>query len=553
VGAFVKIVSFFCLFFVSGSMLAASSHIGNVKGYTLNNAGELIHFSNMVFDAGKVVAIGAEELRQKYPNATFIDGENKVLLPGLIDAHGHVMGLGETLLQVDLRESKSALDAAKMVQAYAKTQQDLPWVTGRGWNQVLWPGKAYPTASLLDEYVNNKPVMLSRVDGHASWVNTKALEIAGITKDTLDPPGGKIVRDEQGNPTGVLIDNAESLMLKHLPKTSEATLTAQLNAAGEHLLSEGITSVHDAGIGKVVYNYYKKRVAEHSLPVRIYPMIAATSADLRQLLETGHVQDQYDWLSIRSVKAYGDGALGSRGAALLQPYSDAQDNTGLLVTREQDLKPLFDLVLGQGFQLNFHAIGDRANRLALDQFGDSFERMGGKSLRNRVEHAQVVNVDDIPRFKALNIIPAMQPTHATSDMNMAKDRVGAARLKGAYAWQTFLEQGSPVAFGSDFPVELSNPFFGLHAAVTRQDRNNSPDSGWIPSEAVTLKQAFRGFTLDAAYAAHQEKILGGLTQGKWADFILIDQDVFTTSPQNIWKTQVLETWIAGEKRYTKAP
>jgi predicted amidohydrolase YtcJ len=549
----VKIVSFLCLFFVSGSMLAASSHIGNVKGYTLNNAGELIHFSNMVFDAGKVVAIGAEELRQKYPNATFIDGENKVLLPGLIDAHGHVMGLGETLLQVDLRESKSALDAAKMVQAYAKTQQDLPWVTGRGWNQVLWPGKAYPTASLLDEYVNNKPVMLSRVDGHASWVNTKALEIAGITKDTLDPPGGKIVRDEQGNPTGVLIDNAESLMLKHLPKISEATLTAQLNAAGEHLLSEGITSVHDAGIGKVVYNYYKKRVAEDSLPVRIYPMIAATSADLRQLLETGHVQDQYDWLSIRSVKAYGDGALGSRGAALLQPYSDAQDNTGLLVTREQDLKPLFDLVLGKGFQLNFHAIGDRANRLALDQFADSFERMGGKSLRNRVEHAQVVNVDDIPRFKALNIIPAMQPTHATSDMNMAKDRVGAARLEGAYAWQTFLEQGSPVAFGSDFPVELSNPFFGLHAAVTRQDRNNSPDSGWIPSEAVTLKQAFRGFTLDAAYAAHQEKILGGLTQGKWADFILIDQDVFTTSPQNIWKTQVLETWIAGEKRYTKAP
>lgn len=548
-----KIVSFLCLFFVSGSMLAASSHIGNVKGYTLNNAGELIHFSNMVFDAGKVVAIGAEELRQKYPNATFIDGENKVLLPGLIDAHGHVMGLGETLLQVDLRESKSALDAAKMVQAYAKTQQDLPWVTGRGWNQVLWPGKAYPTASLLDEYVNNKPVMLSRVDGHASWVNTKALEIAGITKDTLDPPGGKIVRDEQGNPTGVLIDNAESLMLKHLPKTSEATLTAQLNAAGEHLLSEGITSVHDAGIGKVVYNYYKKRVAEDSLPVRIYPMIAATSADLRQLLETGHVQDQYDWLSIRSVKAYGDGALGSRGAALLQPYSDAQDNTGLLVTREQDLKPLFDLVLGKGFQLNFHAIGDRANRLALDQFADSFERMGGKSLRNRVEHAQVVNVDDIPRFKALNIIPAMQPTHATSDMNMAKDRVGAARLKGAYAWQTFLEQGSPVAFGSDFPVELSNPFFGLHAAVTRQDRNNSPDSGWIPSEAVTLKQAFRGFTLDAAYAAHQEKILGGLTQGKWADFILIDQDIFTTSPQNIWKTQVLETWIAGEKRYTKTP
>jgi predicted amidohydrolase YtcJ len=552
-GCLVKKILIVCSFFVSTLVLAAPSHIGNVKGYTLNNAGELIRFSNMVFDGGKVVAIGGEELSQRYADATFIDGQNKALLPGLIDAHGHVMGLGETILQVDLRESKSALDAAKMVQAYAQTQQSLAWITGRGWNQVLWPSNAYPTASLLNEYVNNKPVMLSRVDGHASWVNSKALEIAGITKDTLDPPGGKIVRDKQGNPTGILIDNAANLLYQHLPKTSEATLTVQLNAAGKQLLSEGITSVHDAGIDKVVYNYYKKRVAEHSLPVRIYPMIAATSPVLKQLLATGHVQDQYDWLSIRSVKAYGDGALGSRGAALLKPYSDAPDNRGLLLTRIKDLKPLFDLVLGSGFQLNFHAIGDRANRLALDQFADSFSRMGGKSLRNRVEHAQVINVDDIPRFKTLNIIPAMQPTHATSDMNMAEDRVGAERLKGAYAWQTFLKQGSPVAFGSDFPVELSNPFFGLHAAITRQNRNNSPNEGWIPSEAVTVKQAFRGFTLDAAYAAHQEKILGGLTEGKWADFILIDQDIFTISPQEIWKIQVLETWIAGERRFIKTP
>lgn len=541
-----------CLLFTSSLTLAAPSHISHVRGYTLDNSGELIQFSNMVFDGGKVLAIGGAELSKRFPYATPIDGQNKVLLPGLIDSHGHVMGLGETLLQVDLRESQSALDAAKMVQAYANTQQEQTWITGRGWNQVLWPGKAYPTASLLDEYVNNKPVMLSRVDGHASWVNSKALEIAGITKDTLDPPGGKIVRDKQGNPTGVLIDNAESLMLKHLPKTSEVILAAQLNAAGEQLLSEGITSAHDAGIDQAVYDYYKKRVAEHSLPVRIYPMIAATSPVLVQLLENGHVQDQYDWLSIRSVKLYGDGALGSRGAALLKPYSDAPNNSGLLVTRESDLKPLFDLVLGKGFQLNYHAIGDRANRLALDQFADSFSRIGGKSLRNRVEHAQVINVDDIPRFKTLNIIPAMQPTHATSDMNMAEDRVGADRLKGAYAWQTFLKQGSPVAFGSDFPVELSNPFFGLHAAVTRQNRNNSPDNGWIPSEAVTVKQAFRGFTLDAAYAAHQEGILGGLTAGKWADFILIDQDIFSISQQDIWKTQVLETWIAGERRYKKA-
>ncbi|MEP1447893.1 MAG: amidohydrolase [Paraglaciecola sp.] len=547
-----KIILTSFLLLVSSITFAAQTHIKNVKGYTLDNSGELIRFSNMVFDGGKVIAIGGAELNQGFPRATQIDGKNRVLLPGLIDAHGHVMGLGGSILQVDLRESQSALDAAKMVQAYAKSQQQSPWIIGRGWNQVLWPSKAFPNANLLDEYVKNKPVMLSRVDGHASWVNSKALEIAGITKDTLDPPGGKIMRDDRGNPTGILIDNAENLLLKHLPKTSEATLAAQLNAAGSHLLSEGITSVHDAGMGKAVYDYYKRRVAEHSLPVRIYPMIAATSPVLKELLKTGHVQDQYDWLSIRSVKAYGDGALGSRGAALLEPYSDAPDNSGLLVTRENDLKPLFDLVLGHGFQLNFHAIGDRANRLALDQFADSFSRVGGRALRNRVEHAQVININDIPRFKDLSIIPAMQPTHATSDMNMAKDRLGAQRLKGAYAWQTFLKQGSPVAFGSDFPVELSNPFFGLHAAVTRQDRNNRPDDGWIPSESVTVKQAFRGFTIDAAYAAHQETILGGLTVGKWADFILIDQDIFTISPQDIWKTQVLETWIAGERRFLKA-
>ncbi|WP_133467917.1 amidohydrolase [Paraglaciecola marina] len=546
-----KHLLFVSLIWFSSLTIGAPTHISNVKGYTLDNNGVLIQFSNIVFDGGKVLALGGLEINENYPAATQVDGKSKVMLPGLIDSHGHVMGLGETLLQVDLRESKSALDAAKMVQAYAQSQKTLPWITGRGWNQVLWPGKQYPSANILDEFVKNKPVMLSRVDGHATWVNSKALEIADITKDTLDPPGGKIIRDANGNPTGVLIDNAIDLLYEHLPKISEATLKSQLDAAGKQLLSEGVTSVHDAGIGKATYNYYQKRVAEHTLPVRIYPMIGAYSPALIEMLNAGHIQDQYDWLSIKSVKVYGDGALGSRGAALLKPYSDDPHNKGLLVTREADLKPLFDLILGKGFQLNYHAIGDRANRLALNQFSDSFNGVGGKHLRNRVEHAQVINVDDIPRFKTLNIIPAMQPTHATSDMNMAEDRVGKERLKGAYAWQTFLKQGTPVAFGSDFPVELSNPFYGLHAAVTRQDRNNYPESGWIPEEAVTVTQAFRGFTLDAAYAAHQEKILGGLTPGKWADFIFVDQDIFAISTQDIWKTKVLETWIAGEQRYKK--
>jgi predicted amidohydrolase YtcJ len=548
-GLTMKIILAIPILISSLAALAAPSHIHDVRGYTLDNSGQLIRFSDMVFDGGKVLAIGTAELGKAYADAKKIDGHNKVLLPGLIDAHGHIMGLGQNLLQVDVRNSSSALEAAQLVQTYAMANEDLPWITGHGWNQVLWPGKAFPTAAMLDEYIKDRPVILSRVDGHAAWVNSKALEIAGITKDTLDPPGGKIVKDAQGKPTGILIDKAESLLSPHRPEVSDASLKAQLDAAGEHLLALGITSVHDAGISHKVYHYYQNRVAQRTLPIRLYPMLSATDPELALMLDRGHIQDQYDWLSIRSVKAYGDGALGSRGAALLNPYSDAHDEHGLLLTTEKDLKPLFDTVLGKGFQLNFHAIGDRANRLALEQFLDTFNTLGGKALRNRIEHAQVIHLDDMPLFKTLNIIAAMQPTHATSDKNMAQDRIGAARLKGAYAWQSLLKQGTVVAFGSDFPVELANPFYGLHAAVTRQDRDNTPKDGWIPREAVSILQAFRGFTLDAAYAAHQEDIIGGLTPGKWADFILIDQDIFTGPQQDIWKTQVLETWIAGEQRF----
>ncbi|WP_340678661.1 amidohydrolase [Paraglaciecola sp.] len=545
-----KNVVILVLMLLSAVVQVAPSQIFNVKGYTLDNKGQLLSFSNLVFDGGKVVALGGSELSKQYPQATQIDGQNKVLLPGLIDAHGHVMGLGYSLLEVDLRDVGSATTAAQQVSDYAKTHPELTWITGGGWNQVLWPDKAFPNAKLLDEYVQDRPVMLSRVDGHANWVNSKALAIANITKETLDPPGGKIIRDAKGEPTGVLIDNAMDLVYSHLPLSSENSLKSRLDVAGKHLLSVGITSVHDAGINKVEYDYYLKRQVEHTLPLRLYPMLWAADPQFNVMLDLGKVQDQHDFLSIRSVKAMADGALGSRGAAMLAPYSDAPDNSGLLTLREADYQPLFDLVLGHGFQLNVHAIGDRGNRMVLDQFEDSFKRIGGKDLRNRMEHAQVVALSDIPRFLTLNIIPSMQPTHATSDKNMAEDRIGAERLKGAYAWHTFLKQGSPLAFGSDFPVELANPFYGLHAAVTRQDRDNQPVDGWIPEEALSIQQAFRAFTLDAAYAAHQETILGGLTPGKWADFILVDQDIFKIAGKDIWKTQVLETWIAGEQRYS---
>ncbi len=518
----------------------------NVKGYTLNNEGALIQFSQMAFENGRVLAIGDDHLVYQYPQAAKIDGQGKTLLPGLIDAHGHMLGLGQSLLQVDVRDITSAKATVDKVAAYAKAHTDLEWIVGGGWNQVLWPDKQFPNATQMDEGIANKPVWLERIDGHAGWANSRALEIAGITADTLDPPGGKILRDAQGNPTGVLIDTAMYLVGQHIPKANDDFRKASLDVASEHLLSLGITSMHDAGISEQDYQFYINQANAGELSVRIYAMIVSYDPNLSSVLKAGKINDKADFLSVRSVKVYGDGALGSRGASLLEDYHDAPGNRGLLVTPEDQLPELFDQVISSGFQINYHAIGDRANRLALDNFAASFERVGGQSLRHRVEHAQVIDISDIPRFKQLGILPSMQPTHATSDMNMAKDRLGEERLKGAYAWQSFVKQGSPLPLGSDFPVELANPFFGLHAAVTRQDRNNQPPEGWRAEESLTLLQAFKGFTIDAAYAAHQEQQLGGLTEGKWADFILLDQDIFAIPEQQIWKTQVLQTWVAGQ-------
>ncbi|WP_269521231.1 amidohydrolase [Alteromonas sp. BMJM2] len=522
----------------------AATLVKNVKGYTLNDSGTLVQFSNMVMDEGKVLALDANA--ENFDISKTIDGEGKVMLPGLIDAHGHLLGLGANLLEVNLRESTSAGNAAKMVSDYAFANKAQSWITGRGWNQELWSDRAFPSAGDLDKVVSDRPVVLTRVDGHAAWVNTKAMEIAGITKDTKSPVGGEIIKDANGNPTGVFIDNASMLIEKHLPSASNAIYQQQLDAAGEHLLANGITSMHDAGISRDVYDFYLKESVESDLPIRIYAMVSATDPELSTMLGNGTIRDNDDFLYIRSVKAYGDGALGSRGAALLEPYSDAPHQHGLLLTQPEDMTELFTTVIGAGFQLNYHAIGDKANHVALNEFESTFDRIGGSELRNRIEHAQVIAPDDLARFSGLKVLPSMQPTHATSDKNMAEDRIGKDRMKGAYAWKTLLDSGIALPLGSDFPVELANPFYGLHAAVTRQDRDNQPVKGWYAHEALSIEQAFKGFTLDAAYAGHMEDTLGTLTPGKWADFILVDQDIFSIEPQHIWKTKVLSTYVAGE-------
>ncbi|MEW9799381.1 amidohydrolase [Alteromonas sp. CYL-A6] len=522
----------------------AQTLVHNVTGYTMDNDGKLVTFSSLLIDDGRVIALNPDK---NTTATTTIDGKGRIMLPGLIDAHGHLLGLGANLLEVNLREAQSARAAADEVAAYALGHRDQPWVIGRGWNQELWPDRAFPTAATLDEKVSDRPVWLTRVDGHAGWANTKALEIAGITADTPDPTGGQILRDADGNPTGVLIDNATALVERHIPQESSAQLKARLDAAGQHLLANGITAMHDAGISHAVYDFYMAQTLTGDMPIRVYAMLSATDPTLDAMLDNGIIRSNDDFLYIRSVKAYGDGALGSRGAALLAPYSDAPSQHGLLLTQPEDMDALFTNVLSQGFQLNYHAIGDKANRLALDAFERAFKHTDGQSLRNRIEHAQVIAPDDLMRFSSLKVLPSMQPTHATSDMNMAEDRLGSRRIKGAYAWKTLLESGIPLPLGSDFPVELANPFYGLHAAVTRQDRNNQPVEGWYPHEALTIEQAFKGFTLDAAYAAHMEDSLGGLTPGKWADFIMVDRDIFTIPAQDLWKTRVLATYVAGNK------
>ena len=535
------------------SLHAAKLLIHNVNGYTLNSTGKLQRFEALLVDDGKVVATGSDKvLRKRAASATLVDGKGRSLLPGLIDAHGHVLGLGTMKMQADLTGTSSLEAALQVIKAYAAAHASDPWLLGRGWNQVAWKLGRFPTAAELDSVLADRPVWLERVDGHAGWANSAALKLAGIDKTTKDPVGGRIERDAAGNPTGVLVDAAMELLSAKIPVPTSVQNAAALDGALAEMASVGLTGVADAGIDRATFALYKRYADAGKLSARIYAMISGTGAEFDAISKGGPLLGYgNDFLTVRSVKLYADGALGSRGAALLAPYADAAGNRGLLFNSQDALTAMFGKALAGGYQVCVHAIGDQANRQALDSFAAAYQAHGGAQLRNRIEHAQVVALSDIPRFSKLKLIASMQPTHATSDMNMAEDRVGAERIKGAYAWQRFLKQGTRIAAGSDFPVESANPFFGLHAAVTRQDHADAPPGGWYPKQALSVSEALRAFTLDAAYAAHAEKTLGTLEPGKWADFILVDQDIFAIKPAQIWSTKVLETWVAGKRVYAR--
>ncbi|MBC3886362.1 amidohydrolase [Undibacterium griseum] len=524
--------------------------IENADGYTLNRKQQLVQFDAMAFDEqGKIRAVGhARALRKQFPTASHIDLQGKTVLPGLIDAHGHIMGLGVSALQLALRSTEDLQQAQRAIADYAARFPQKQWILGGEWNQANWKLERFPSAQDIDAVVRDRPVWLSRVDGHAAWANSKAMQQAGISRETPDPTGGKIERDEYGNPTGIFIDSAMELIDKVLPTATEAENRQALDTALQIIRQSGLTSVHDAGVSAPADYLFREYAKAGRLTVRVYGMIGGVGEFFDSIAAQGPFSSDADRYTLRAVKLFADGALGSRGAALLAPYSDAPQVSGLLFKSQQEMNAMVRKAAQQHYQVNVHAIGDAGNRQILDAFA-ALPASLRTELRNRIEHAQVVSPEDIPRFRTLGIIPSMQPTHATSDMNMAESRVGPQRIRGAYAWRSFLQQGSRIACGSDFPVESSNPFWGIYAAVTRQDMQGQPRNGWYSGQVMTVKEAFRCFTLDAAYAAHQENILGSLETGKWADFIVIDRNIFRIPARQIYQTQVLETWVAGQRVY----
>ncbi len=542
--------SFLLIVLLASSATAAQTAIHNVTGYTSTATG-IVRFDVLVIaDNGKVLATGGPDLLNDYAAARRIDGQGRYLLPGLTDAHAHVLGLGFLAASMDLAGTTSLPAAVQRIADYAAANPHADWIEGRGWNQVIWPLREFPTAADIDAVVSDRPVWLRRIDGHAGWANSAALQLAGIDDETLDPIGGKIIRDKNGHATGVMIDRAMDLVDEHVPVPTKLEIRGAALEAVTTLLSLGITSVHDAGIDLDTVEVYTSLADDNALSMRIYAMLSNAGPNLDAIAKP-MIAYGNDHLDVRAVKIYADGALGSRGAALLDPYSDDAENRGLTLVTSDELIGAIEKANRMGFQVGAHAIGDRGNRLVLD----AFERVQAglpSPLRNRVEHAQIIALDDIPRFAALGVIASMQPTHATSDMNMAEDRIGAERIKGGYAWQQLLRSGAVIASGSDFPVELPNPFHGLYAAVSRQDRNGLPTGGWYLDEAMSRAEALHSFTLAAAFAAHQEDRLGSLEPGKWADFILVDRDFFNIPTEQIDDIEVLETWVGGTRVYQRS-
>ena len=529
----------------------ADGLVENVNGITLDQNGIVIRFNAMLVGSdGKVAELLTK--KDKLPKTLDfrLDGRGATLLPGLIDAHGHVMGLGFQLLTLDLSGTNSLAEAQGAIKAYAAKYPDRRWIIGRGWNQEKWGLGRFPTAQDLDTAVADRPVWLERVDGHAGWANSRAMEIASISAASKSPPGGRIEL-AGGKPSGIFVDAAADLVGKFVPAPKPLERDVALGEAQKKLNALGITAIADMGTSIEDWQSYRRAGDGGWLTVRIF----AYAGGIDNMVAIAGPRPSpwlyNDKLRLGGVKLYLDGALGSRGAWLKKPYADAPGQTGLQFLASAEIRNLMVRASMDGFQTAVHAIGDAANAEVISAIEELSETYSG-DMRWRIEHTQIVDPADLARLGKHGIISSMQPVHQTSDRQMAEARLGQERLKGAYAWQSILRAGGKLAFGSDVPVESADPFAGLAAAMTREDADGQPFGGWRAEERVSREQALAGFTTGAAYAAFAEGKFGSLTPGHYADFILIDVDPLLASPSELRKTVVKETWVGGRPVYKNA-
>ncbi|MGK6356095.1 amidohydrolase [Sphingomonas sp. DT-207] len=524
----------------------AEGMVDNVNGMTLDEKGQVVRFRAILFRSdGKITRFLTGKERRPKKLEWRIDMGGKTLVPGMIDAHGHVMGLGYQLLQLDLSATNSLDEALAKIRAYAAANPT-KWIIGGGWNQERWKLGRFPTAAELDAAVGDRPVWLERIDGHAGWANSRALAVAGITTATKDPSGGRIERAAGGKPTGVLVDGAMALVTKVLPQPTPRERNAAFLAAQDRLLALGITATADMGTSVDDWTTYRRMGDLGLLKVRImsYASGVETALAIGGQAPTPWLYD--DRLRMGGIKLYTDGALGSRGAWLKADYADAPGEKGLGFLADDQLLNLMARGSMDGFQIAVHAIGDRANQQALDAI-EVLSQTYKDNRRWRIEHAQVIDPKDFARFGRLGVIASVQPVHQTSDRAMAEARLGEARLAGAYAWRSLLQNGAKLAFGSDYPVESADPWAGWAVSFTRQDADGQPLGGWRAQEAVTREQGWAAFTTGAAFAGFAEDRIGRLAVGMRADFLILDRDPLLASPAELRGTQVLETWVGGNR------
>ena len=490
---------------------------------------------------------GADEARRRYPSSAPLDLAGATVIPGIIDAHTHLLSLGESLIKINLKDLPDENAIVERIRKEADTLPHGQWILGWGWDEGKWAAN-YPTNAALSAATPDHPVFLVGLHSFAGWANAKALEIAGITRETKDPLNGQILRDSRtGTPTGILANHAQELIRRHLPKLTPEQTKRAIELAAAECVRHGLTSVHEAQVSGSMIRAFRELVEEGRLPVRVSVMLdGADRALIDEWFARGPEIDPRHRLTIRSVKLFADGALGSRGAALLEPYSDEPRTRGLFTTPGDLVYDVTRRALAKGFQVATHAIGDGANRQVLDAYERAQREMQKKDARLRVEHAQVVAPADLPRFAKLGVIASMQPTHCTSDMPWAEKRVGPVRIRGAYAWRTIRKSGAHLPLSSDFPGETLDPFHGIYAAITRQSPNGIPEGGWYPEERLTLDEALQGYTREAAYAEYEERDKGSLETGKLADFLVLSADITQLSPREILELRALRTYVGGK-------